>query len=97
MCLPIIANFVNVDNVVRLSNGNFSRIRREGHALDHVAFLAIFGVDGLGRKFVDLLPTFVEEDDHPVRGAHGKSFVVRSPTQGSDLRCSILIHNNRNF
>ena len=41
---PIFSNLVDIDDVVSLSNGNFSGIRRESHALYHVALPAILGV-----------------------------------------------------
>ena len=39
-----ISNLVDIDDVVSLSYGNFSGIRRESHALYHVALPAILGV-----------------------------------------------------
>lgn len=41
---PIFSNLVDIDDVVSLSYGNFSGIRRESHALYHVALPAILGV-----------------------------------------------------
>lgn len=41
---PIFSNLVDVDDVVSLSYGNFSGIRRESHAFYHVALPAVLGV-----------------------------------------------------
>lgn len=38
---PLLADPVHVDNVVRLPDGQFSGVRGEGHAFDHVALPAV--------------------------------------------------------
>lgn len=44
LSLPIFSNFVHIDDVVSLSYGNFSGIRRKRHALHHVALSAVLRI-----------------------------------------------------
>lgn len=48
--LPIFSNLVYIDDVVSLSYGNFSGIRRKSHALHHIALSAILRVKKRSKK-----------------------------------------------
>lgn len=87
---PIFSNLVDIDDVVSLSYGNFSGIRRKSHAFHHVALSAILHVSWFGGEFISSLPMFIIQQYHSVHGADSKFGIVLGPSHAGHFCSSIL-------